>query len=324
MTNPETTFEDALAQLHDEESEMSREILAFFSDMTPSQLSTLQSDWGKLSPTRKQEFVSGLKRVLEFNTLLSFDSLARVLLKDDDAFVRTDAIRLLSEYEDEDIVPDFLALAQNDPAVVARAEAITALGAFILRGELDEIAEKRQQNIEDTLIALVSANEKTELRQRALESLGYSSRPEVAKLIREAWQRNLPMWQASAVFAMGRSCDQGWRDEVLQALLHENDVVRLSATKAAGELELGDARPLLLKMLEDERDEDVFRALIWSLSQIGGDDVREYLLSLLDQYDDDEVDAIEYIEEALANLDFTEDLQDFDFLSFDEDAPLAN
>jgi hypothetical protein len=43
------------------------------------------------------------------------------------------------------------------------------------------------------------------------------------------------------------------------------------------------------------------------------------MLSLLDQYEDEDEAAIEYMEEALANLDFTEDLQDFDFLSYDED-----
>lgn len=322
MTTTETTFEDALAHLHDENSTLSKDMLSFFSDMSAPQLAALQSDWGKLSQTRKQDFVSALKRTLEMDTLLNFDSLARALLKDEDSFIRTDAIRLLSEHEQDDIVPDFLTIVQNDPASATRAEAISALGVFILRGELDEISKESQCNIEDTLIALFTANEKNELQQRALESLGYSSRPEVAKLIREAWERQVPMWKASAVFAMGRSYDQSWRDEVLHALLHENDVVRLAATKAAGDLELGDARPLLLKMLEDEQDEDVFRALVWSLSQIGGEDVREYLLSLIDQYDDDEEDAIEYVEGALANLDFTEDLQDFDFLAFDPDDPL--
>ncbi len=323
MTTPEITFEDALTQLHDEKSEMSREMLAFFSDMTPRQLTALQSNWDKLTPIRKQDFVSKLKQLLEIDTLLSFDLLARTLLKDADPFVRAGAIRLLDEYERSDIIPDLLTIAQDDDAMTPRAEAITVLGGFILRGELGEIATAHLRDVEEALMRLIHANEKTELRQRALESLGYSSRSEVKTLIREAWQRDLPMWQASAVFAMGRSCDQDWRDEVLEALLHENDIVRLAATKAAGELELGDARPLLLKMLEDERDEEVFRALIWSLSQIGGEDVREYLLSLLDQYDDEEEAAIEYIEEALTNLDFTEDLQNFDFLAFDEDDPLA-
>ena len=322
MSTSEPTFEDAVAQLCDEKSSLTREMLSFFSDITPRQLSMIKESWGGISLARRQEFVSSLKRDLETDTLLCFDLLSTFLLEDDDAFIRATAIRLLSECENQAALPFFLDITKNDPSAEPRAEAITALGGFILRGELDEISKEILHEIEDLLLTLVNANDKTELRQRALESLGYSSRPEAATLIREAWQRDIPMWKASAVFAMGRSCDEGWRNEILQALLHENEVVRLAATKAAGELELGDARPILLKMLEEERDEDVFRALIWSLSQIGGADVREYLLSLLDQYDDDEEAAIEYIEEALANLDFTEDLQDFDFMSYDGDARL--
>ena len=323
MTSATSTFEGALAHLLDEHRDLTKEMLSFFSDMTPRQLKTLQADWANISEARRREFVGRLKRELEADTLLSFDLLARSLLEDADAFVRAGAIRLLSEYERGDIVPAFLAMAANDPAIETRAEAITALGAFILRGELDELSDEHLHNVEEVLIEIVNAEEKTELRQRALESLGYSSRPEAATLIREAWGRDVPMWKASAIFAMGRSYDQGWRDEVLQGLLHDNDMIRLAATKAAGELELGDARPILLRMLSDEKDEEVFRALIWSLSQIGGEDVREYMLSLLDQYEDEEEAAIAYIEEALTNLDFTEDLQDFDIMSYDEDDPLA-
>ena len=319
MTTPEPTFEDAVAQLRDEHSDLSKEMLAFFSDMTPAQLETLQADWDSISVDRQHDFMSGLKRELDLDTLLSFDLLARTLLKDKDPFVRSGAIRLLSEYERGDIIPDFVAIAQDDPAIEPRAEALTALGAFILLGELDEISTEDLRSVEDVLIEIVNSSEKTELRQRAIESLGYSSRPEAIKLVGEAWERDIPMWKASALFAMGRSFDSRWRDQVLRGLLHDNEIVRLAATKAAGELELGDARPILLKMIEDEYDEDVFRVLIWSLSQIGGEDVREYMLSLLDQYDDDEEEAIAYMEEALANLDFTEDMQDFDFLNFDGD-----
>ena len=319
MTTPEPTFEDAVAQLRDEHSDLSKEMLAFFSDMTPAQLETLQADWDSISVDRQHDFMGGLKRELDLDTLLSFDLLARTLLKDKDPFVRSGAIRLLSEYERGDIIPDFVAIAQDDPAIEPRAEALTALGAFILLGELDEISTEDLRSVEDVLIEIVNSSEKTELRQRAIESLGYSSRPEAIKLVGEAWERDIPMWKASALFAMGRSFDSRWRDQVLRGLLHDNEIVRLAATKAAGELELGDARPVLLKMIEDEYDEDVFRVLIWSLSQIGGEDVREYMLSLLDQYDDDEEEAIAYMEEALANLDFTEDMQDFDFLNFDGD-----
>jgi HEAT repeat protein len=317
MTLSEPTFEDVVNILLDENQELPHKVLYLFSDIAPHQQKMLEENWEKINSARQHDFLRLLKRELENDTLLCFDVLARALLGDADPVVRTAAIRLLSDCESEGLVPALLEIAQNDIETDPRAEAVTALGAFVLHGELDEISKESLTEIEETLLQIIRSNEKTELRQRALESLGYSSRPETESLIKEAWQREAPMWKASAVFAMGRSCDKGWRDDILHALLHENEIVRLAAAKAAGDLGLANARPIMLKMMEEENDEAVFRALIWSLSEIGGEDVREYLLSLLDQYDDNEVSQIEYLEEALANLDFTEDMQDFNFLNYD-------
>ena len=101
------------------------------------------------------------------------------------------------------------------------------------------------------------------------------------------------------------------------ALNHEYTQVRLLAAQAAGELELKVARQPLLNMLEEEDDDEVLEAIIWSLSQIGGEDVRHYLQTLLDAAEDD--DLVEFISEALANLSFTEDLEGFDLMAYDPD-----
>ena len=93
--------------------------------------------------------------------------------------------------------------------------------------------------------------------------------------------------------------------------------MRLVAVQSAGQLELKAARKPLLDMLEDELDDDVFQAIIWSLSQIGGEDVRTYLQALLAEAEEDE--EIEYLEDALANLSFTEDMEEFDMLAIDPD-----
>ena len=77
------------------------------------------------------------------------------------------------------------------------------------------------------------------------------------------------------------------------------------------------ARPLLLRLLEEEDDDVVAGAAVWSLSQIGGEDVRLYLQNLLDKVEDDEQAA--FLEEALDNLAFTEDMASFDMLAFDAD-----
>ena len=108
---------------------------------------------------------------------------------------------------------------------------------------------------------------------------------------------------------------------MIRSLVHVDDRIRKAAVAAAGELSLPSARPILLKMLGEEDNADVLSAVIWSLSQIGGEDVRTYLENLLDLPEDEE--QIAFLEEALDNLAFTEDLDRFDLLAFDPDEELT-
>ena len=104
-----------------------------------------------------------------------------------------------------------------------------------------------------------------------------------------------------------------------RSLVHVDDRIRKAAVEAAGELSLQTARPILLKMLGEEEDADILSAAIWSLSQIGGEDVRTYLENLLDVLDEEDEEQIAFLEEALDNLAFTEDLDRFDLLAVDPD-----
>jgi HEAT repeat protein len=212
-------------------------------------------------------------------------------------------------------------MLKNDPNVNVRVEAANALHLFVDLGELEEISGSIYQQVEDALLASTAGEDDVRVRRAALESLGYSSRPEVTTLIESAFHRQDPNWQTSALVAMGRSADDRWDDEVTRSLVHVDDRIRRAAVQAAGELSLQSARPILLKMLGEEEDAGVLSAVIWSLSQIGGEDVRTYLENLLDQLEDDE--QIAFLEEALDNLAFTEDLDRFDLMSVDPDEELV-
>jgi HEAT repeat protein len=107
----------------------------------------------------------------------------------------------------------------------------------------------------------------------------------------------------------------------LQSLVDEDERIRKAAVEAAGELALKVAGPILLKMLSEEEDDDIINAAIWSLSQIGGEDVRTFLESLLDNLAEDD-EQVAFLEEALDNLAFTEDLDRFDLLAIDPDDDL--
>ncbi len=322
MTKKAPTLQKALDLFLDKNQEINRELLQsyspLFSDMFPAQLRSLFQVWDEIALQRRHALLAHLKSELDVDLLYSFEALARALLSSDDAITRTYAIRLLDDCENDNLVETLLKIATDDPELEPRAEAITSLGTYIYYGEIDKLSQENLSMVEETLLEIAQNSEKAELKMRAVESLGFSSREEVPDLIREAWQRGTAAWKANAVSAMGRTYDKSWEEEILEALLHESEVVRLAAAKAAGGLSLDSARPILLNALKEEKDAGVLRAAIWSLSEIGGEDVKEYLLFLFDQYDEEsDEEEIEYLEEALANLDFTEDAQSLDLFDFD-------
>lgn len=315
----QNTFQSVIDILIEKEKPFPKKYLPYFSDIDPASLALLLDAWPRIPLTRKRTLLDDLERLLDEDTLVSFDDLARALLNDPDAPVRAGAMRLLAECEDVRLLPVYGKILAADPDPDARAQAARVLNLFVFLGELEEISEQAHRLAEDVLLAAVHDDD-AEVRRRVLESLGYSSRDEVPPLIESALAREDPGWQASALIAIGRSGDERWSEPVIRLLLSEDRQVRLEAVQAAGELMIPEARLPLLRMLDEEEDSQVLPAVVWSLSQIGGEDVRTYLENLLDQTDDG--DVLNFIEDALANLSFTEDLGHFDLLAMDTDMDL--
>ena len=317
MTTEPLSFQKVLDSLVESNKEFPQRYLREFSDIGTLELKALLDVWPRVGLSRKLSLLDGLSALADTDTLVSFDDFARALLTDPDPQVRTRAIRLLSENEAVDLVPSYLDMLKNDPDIGVRTEAARVLNLYVDLGELEEISESIHRQVEDALLISVTSEDDVRVRRAALESLGYSSRPEVATLIESSFHREDPSWQSSALIAMGRSADERWSDEVTRSLINENNNIRKAAVQAAGELSLKSTRPLLLKMLGEEEDDSIMSAVIWSLSQIGGEDVRTYLENLLDQIEDD--DQVAFLEEALDNLAFTEDLDRFDLFSYGPD-----
>ena len=322
MNTTPVTFQKVLDALLSESNDFPRPYLKEFSDIGPVELQSLLDVWPRIKPRRKLTLFEELKSLAEADTIVSFDDFARAFLTDPDPHVRTHAVRLLDESEDPKLMAIFLDMLKNDPDVGVRAEAASVLKLFVELGELEEIAEQLYHQVEDALLATANGRDDGRVRRAALESLGYSSRAEVVTLIDSAFHREDPNWRASAIIAMGRSADDGWEDEVTTSLISEDNDVKRVAVQSAGELSLKSARLVLIRLLEEEEDDELTHAAIWSLSQIGGEDARTYLETLLDQTEEDEEDQIEFLEEALDNLAFTEDLDRFELMAIDPDADL--
>jgi len=317
------TFQNVLDHLLDSKKDIPQAHLNHYSDLDPKSLRLFLDIWPRVTPDRKLLLLDHLLSHLDSDTLVSYEDIGRALLRDDNGEVRARAIGLLAESSDPKLVDALTGIFLHDPEISPRLAAANLLGEFVLLGELDELEPDTLHTIEDALISVLRSEENPTLRKRALEAIGYSSREETVNIFETAYQREDPTWVASALRAMGRSHDSRWNESVIGKLLDDDPRIQAAAAEAAGELAINEAAPIMLQMLEDEEEDDeVVAAAIWSLSQIGGEDVRIYLVNLLEQTEDEEAAA--FLEDALENLDFTDELNKFDLLDLDEEDDLVD
>ena len=295
-------------------------LMYFFSDITPEDLERLKAVWPEVETQRRRGLLEDMETLAEGDTLLFFDYVAVMCLEDEDPVARATAIRLLWQSQQEYLAPKLLKMLIDDPESIVRAAAATGLGMFVYLGELEEIKSSTYQEILESLIKVHLSSDDRLVRRRALESLGYASHPEVQHFIENAYQSNDEEWLQSALFAMGRSYNKRWVNAVLRMIDHPDDMVRYEAVRAAGELETEDARDPIFELLEEgTEDDDLYFAAIWSLTKIGGRGVRELIEMSLD--DTDDPDEIRFLEEALENLNFTEQINLFDMMYVEDEDP---
>ena len=313
---------EAINALIDETKPFPPALLYTFSDLNADDIRILKAAWPSLPLMRRRTLLEDLIDMAERDNLMMFEEVGKVALEDDDADVLISAIDLLFQAEDSRLIPTFLRLLQNASLNErVRAAAANALGPYVYLGEVEKIRPELLQNIVEVLLN-VYANDLSDLvRRRVLESLGYSSHAAVPELLRAAYFRPEVAWQESAMFAMGKSADDQWQSFVLANLEHENLKVRLQAIHAAGELTLYAARQTLLRMLNQEyKNEELRHELVWALSQIGGEGIEAAFYRLMDRIDDEE--ELTLIEDALDELNFTNDKSIFELMDIDIDAGL--
>jgi HEAT repeat protein len=309
------SFQKLLDALLNEDAAFPPQYLPRFTDLPPAELVRLHKVWNQVPLWRRQALLEDLEELSEADTIMLFDGVGRIALNDTDPKVRMIAVRMLSDYDDPALLPTYLQLVEADPDAAVRAAAASALGTFIYQGEIEELAEKKLRQVEEMLLRVTQGQDDLLVRRRALEALGFSGRSEVPPLIEAAYHSKNVDWVISALFAMGRSANEQWRTAVMAMLDSARPEIRTEAVQAAGELSLVEARQPLLALL-DEDDENVRLAAVWSLSQIGGPGVRDALEARLEEAEDDE--EADFIEMALENLAFNDDLGMFSLIDLDD------
>jgi HEAT repeat protein len=314
-TEPET-FSRVLEALRNVDQLFPPALLYHFSSLQGPDLAALEAAWPGVEVERRRSILIDLHEIGEANFEVSFDAVFRLALEDADPEVRATAIRGLWEAEELDLVAPMMDLMQHDPAPTVRAAAASALGRYIYLGEVDDIPALMKQRIEDALLAVIRGPDLLEVRRRALEAIGYSSRAEVAGLIQSGYDSADEPMRVSAVFAMGRHSDPRWTAPVLAELERGSPELRFEAARAAGEMQLSDAVQDLERLIQ-EGDGQGREAALWSLGEIGGPQARRILSEQL-ALAEDETEQ-EFIEDALENLDFTDDMANFTLMELEND-----
>lgn len=290
-----------LAKIIDETRPVRSIDLTDLSDLARSEMGPFLEAWAALDASRRFELVTTLVEQAEVNIHLNFHAILRTFLRDPDARIRRLAIEGLWEDERTNLITPLVGLLQDDPETEVRAAAATSLGRFMLLGALGEIADELARVAEEALhLTWYRAGEPVEVRRRALESLAYSSMPELPALIQNAYFDESELMRQSALFAMGRSTDRRWARLVMAELSSPEPAMRFEAATAAGEMALREAVQTLIRRLDDP-DGGVREAAAAALGKIGGPAAKRALQALARSGDEALAQAAE---DALDELDF--------------------
>ncbi|MDO8615426.1 MAG: HEAT repeat domain-containing protein [Dehalococcoidia bacterium] len=297
-------FTEYLEELKDGATRLKVSSLARLSDLSSEQAETFARAWPGIDARRRRRVVQEMVDISEDNVDLSFDAVFFRTLEDEDAAVRLQSVRGLWEYEKLDLIEALLRLLRGDADAAVRAEAALNLGRYVLLSEHGRLSEPHFQRVEAGLRrALADAAEVAEVRARALEAIGPYDSPWVRQAIREAYESGVRRLKASAVHAMGRSCEARWLPLLTRELMNEENEIRYEAAVACGWLSDERAVQPLVRLLS-EPDEEIRGAAISALGEIGGREAKNALLELADDHSPATRAAALA---ALAGIDFEED-----------------
>ena len=250
---------------------------------------------------------------------LDYSALGRAFLDDELEHIRVTAIEMLEWDESLGFMRQLVEIARNDPSSLVRGAALVALGRFILAGELGQISEAEIQIAQNCAYAIwQDRNQDNILRGKALEAVSQSSYEGVDAAIKEAYADDDNELRVSAVVAMGHSCDEKWDRIVLSELSSKNPEMRFRAAYAAGEIQIEEAIPDLVRAALVDDDEDMKKNAIWSLGEIGGKEAMRTLNLLLERAEEEEDEELyDFIEEALASASIASG--DLMLMNFDDE-----
>jgi HEAT repeat protein len=267
--------------------------LAALSDMAAADIKNFRQVWKTIETKRRREIIMRLNELASDSVELNFDNIFLSSIRDPEADVRSEAINGLWENEQPALIPVLIDLLNNDPEEKVQATAAQALGRFALMAEINSIAPKYAIQVGQALLDVFNdRNKSIEVRRRALEAVSPLTTEQVKTAIKTAYESLDERLKISAVYAMGKNCDNKWLPFVLKELKNSDAEIRYEAVTACGEIADEDIMQYLIPAANDE-DIDVQLAVIQALGKIGGNEAKLYLQKHADEPNEALRDAIE-------------------------------
>lgn len=244
--------------------------LTQLSGLSSEELPAFQKAWDKMGLPQKKAVIATLTEMAEDNVELDFFPIFKLTLNDDDEDIRIESIEGLWECEERALLTPLIRLLTVDSSANVRAAAAQALGRFAFLAETGKLLERDGRRIADALLETIDSEfESTDVRRRAIEALAAMSHERVPELIQETYESDDVKVKASALCAMGRTCDPRWLPQLIDETANRQAELRYEAVSALGEIGDDKAITHLLPMIDDP-DSEVQAAAIAALGKIGG------------------------------------------------------
>jgi HEAT repeat protein len=307
-------FSAVLATLADEGQPIDAATIYGLSGLERDQIMQLGKAWSAYSSERRLKLIQSLNQISETNFEMDFRAINHIALEDPASEVRRHAVEGLWEDETIAFMHKLIHILEHDISMDVRSAAVIELGRFILLGEYEDITHSEALMAQEAVLRVLQSNEDIELRRRALEAIANCSREGVADFIEEFYaSTDLPQ-RMSAIFAMGRTCDSRWAPEVLEELNGDQLELQYEAARAAGHLELAEAVPHIVRLIEETEDSEILEVAIWALGEIGGDEARRVLTNIITRAEaEDDEEILEAAQDALDAASLPGDFLLFDF-----------
>lgn len=263
-------LEKFLEELSNSEGPIPSVKLIHLSDLGPEEMQSFVKGWSSVPAARRRKLVSMLVEMAEENVEMDYNAVFRHTLTDEDDDIRATAVSGLWECEERSLIGPLIRLLNNDAAERVRAAAAQALGRFALFAETGKLLPRDSTRVANALLEVINSDTETnEVRRRAIEAIAPMSIPGVLDVIQEAYEDDDSKLRASALYAMGLSCDQKWIPILIQELSNSDSEMRYEAVVALGEIGEDDVVPDIVPLIHDP-DAEVQAATFTALGSIGG------------------------------------------------------